>query len=222
MGAFRWISDDVISEAWDLRRDGWKLAAPDEVAVRCIAVIDAGGLDRVEWGRLLTSTCHEARRLMLVSGVNAPGERAELLQSGFGDAVGDGTSTVEYHARARRLLDLTSWVPRQRVIGPIRLDLLTRKAFADNKTLDLNPREFGLLWRLADTLGRPVSKQTLIQDVWQLGFMPETNSIAVQMSRLRSKLSVAGLSHLVTTANGGYCLSLPEPTSLQLPTYRLR
>ena len=129
---------------------------------------------------------------------------------------------IEYHARARRLLHLTSWGPRQRIIGPIRLDLLARKAFADDKTLDLHPREFGLLWRLADMPGEPVSKQTLIQDVWQLGFVPETNSIAVHMSRLRSKLSIAGLSHLVTTTPGGYCLSLPEPTSLQLPTYRLR
>ncbi|MEW9854940.1 winged helix-turn-helix transcriptional regulator [Novosphingobium sp. M1R2S20] len=224
MGAFRWISDEVMPEARDLRRDGWRLAsagAPPD----CIAVVDASGLDGIGWARLLTATCHDARRLMLVSGANAPSERANLLEAGFGDAIGDGISVVEYHARARRLLDLTSWVPRERRIGAkLRLDLISRKAFIADEALDLNPREFGLLWRLADTPGEPVSKQSLTQDVWRLGFVPETNSIAVHVSRLRSKLAVVGLSHILTTVPGGYCLSLSAHpvSSFTIPTHRLR
>jgi hypothetical protein len=44
--------------------------------------------------------------------------------------------------------------------------------------------------------------------------MPESNSIAVQMSRLRGKLALAGLAGLVETVPGAYCLrsAMLDPT----------
>ena len=62
---------------------------------------------------------------------------------------------------------------------------------------------FGLLWRLLDQPGQAVSKQTLLRDVWHLRFQPETNSLAVHVSRLRKKLGHA----VIDTVRGiGYRL----------------
>jgi DNA-binding winged helix-turn-helix (wHTH) protein len=53
-----------------------------------------------------------------------------------------------------------------------------------------------------------VGSGSLLTDIWRLAFRPETNSLAVHVSRLRSKLRVAGLDGLIeTTAEGGYRLA---------------
>ena len=108
-----------------------------------------------------------------------------------------------------RLAELARMVPRYRDLGQLRLDLLSRDGFAGGRALGLHPREFALIWRLADSPGAAVPKQALLHDVWRLNHVPETNSLAVHVSRLRSKLQTAGLQNVVrTTPAGGYFLAM--------------
>ncbi|MFD1958726.1 winged helix-turn-helix domain-containing protein [Novosphingobium panipatense] len=149
----------------------------------------------------------EDRRFILVITPSTAHEGAELLRVGFGEAVAEAIEGGEFAARAGRLAELTGWVLRHRRLGDLELDLVAREAYGHGKSLNLNPREFALIWRLADAPGETVSKQDLIHDVWRMGFVPETNSIAVHMSRLRRKLGFVGLSGIIATSpNGGYCL----------------
>jgi DNA-binding response OmpR family regulator len=212
MRRFRWVSAGPITEALDLRRIGWVLAGTDANSVdkdegeACVALVQTNGSDEDHLAHLAAITPLAERRTMLVGSVNAPESRARLLAGGFGDAVGDGTSLEELAARARRIADQAAWVPRRRKIALLELDLMSREASHDGKPLNLHPREFALLWRMAETPDEPVSKQTLALEVWRLGFLPESNSIAVHMSRLRAKLVLAGLAGLVDTVAGGYRL----------------
>lgn len=206
MGQFRWVSAEEIPETLDLRRKGWELAPQGNSEDHCIAIVDAAGIDSARWLDLMSFTRPEDRRMMLVGRANTPEARASLLSNGFGDAVGDETSLEELEARARRLAALADWVPRRRVMATLELDLLGRDVRYADKSLNLHPREFALLWRLADTPDEAVSRDALIQDVWRLGFVPESNSIAVHVSRLRRKLAARGLAGLVETAGGGYRL----------------
>jgi len=99
------------------------------------------------------------------------------------------------------------WLPDRRTVGPLLLDLQRRDCQVGGRALRLHPREFALLWRLADEPGRRVSKRSLLRDVWQLGFEPETNSLAVHVFRLRAKLAQEGLVDVVRTDPGdGYAL----------------
>lgn len=206
MGQFRWMSAEEIPEEMDLRRQGWDLASHTSSADDCVVILHATSLDSTRWLHLMTFTREEDRRTMLVGGANTPEARARLLAEGFGDAVSDGTSLQELEARAQRLADLADWIPRRRVIATLELDLLGREAKYAGKPLNLHPREFALLWRLADTPDETVDRDTLVRDVWRLGFVPESNSIAVHMSRLRRKLAIAGLAGLVEGAGRGYRL----------------
>ncbi|GAB5349196.1 crotonase/enoyl-CoA hydratase family protein [Alteriqipengyuania sp. 357] len=90
--------------------------------------------------------------------------------------------------------------------GPLRLDLFHRDAAVEGRWLALHPREFALLWRLAETPGRTVSQRTLLFDVWRLTFEPGTNRIAVHVARLRRKLAPMGLDGLIATDGPGYRL----------------
>ena len=92
------------------------------------------------------------------------------------------------------------------------LDLFHRDARQGERWLSLHPREFGVLWRLADEPGHRVSRVQLLRDVWRLNHDPETNSVEVHISRLRGKLAEFDCAGLVTTdPRGGYRLNADRP-----------
>jgi two-component system OmpR family response regulator len=204
---FRWLTANAIPLRLDLRECGWNLLPEERATEECMGVAHTMGMPPAGWVRFLSLHGRQSRRLILLVGINDAVDRARLLRLGFGEVMAEDVELAELEARAIRLAELEDTLPRYRRLGRLILDLLAREAFVDDRPLGLHPREFGLLWRLADTPDRPVSKQSLVKDVWRLGFVPETNSLAVHVSRLRGKLGIVGLEGLVETApSGGYCL----------------
>ena len=150
------------------------------------------------------------RALVLLVGVDDAAERARLLRLGFGDVLGSNSSLAEIEARALCIAARSETLPRIRNVGRLRLDLLARDGFVGDRPLGLHPREFALIWRLADSPGVPVGKRELVRDVWRMAHVPDTNSIAVHVFRLRAKLAIVGLADLIQTApSGGYWLMPP-------------
>lgn len=100
--------------------------------------------------------------------------------------------------------------PRFR-IGPIVLDLFHRDGLADGRWLRLHPREFEVLWHLAERAPEPVSQSRLLRDVWRLDFDPQTNRVAVAICRIRAKMRAVGLRGLIATVpDRGYRLRAGE------------
>ena len=147
-----------------------------------------------------------AWRLLMI-GVDDPAERARLLTMGSAEAMSAAVGLHELEARARRIDEMFGMLPRWRTIGALTLDLFHRDARCKGRWLALHPREFGLLWRLADSPGEIVTRRQLLRDVWRLGHDPETNSVEVHDSRLRAKLAAHGCEGVVLTdPRGGYRL----------------
>lgn len=155
-----------------------------------------------EWVTLSGAELSRRRRALVV-GIDDALERARLLRLGFGDAMGPQPELEELEIRALRISEAVRSLPRFRQIGPLKLDLLQRDGVVAGRPLGLHPREFGLIWRLADSPGEPVMVGSLLRDVWRMAFRPETNSLAVHISRLRAKLRVAGLDGLIETLPDG-------------------
>ena len=131
-----------------------------------------------------------------------------MLAAGFGDALPMQVALGELSVRLSRLAGGAGALPRHRRIGPVVLDLLHRDASSNGRWLALHPREFALLWRLADAPGERVPRDRLLRDVWRLAHLPETNSLEVHVSRLRAKLAAAKAAWLVETdPRGGYRLA---------------
>lgn len=101
-------------------------------------------------------------------------------------------------------------IPRFREAGDVTLDLFHRDGRVDDRWLGFHPREFELLWRLAQQPGQRMSRRELLADVWRIDYEPETNSVAVHVARVRSKLGPFGLSSILAThPEGGYYLDAP-------------
>ncbi len=110
--------------------------------------------------------------------------------------------------------DSDTLIPRFREIGDVTLDLVHRDGRVEDRWLSLHPREFELLWRLAQQPGERVTRRQLLADVWRINFEPETNSVAVHIARVRAKLAPYGLSKIVVThPDGGYYLDAPPGPS---------
>ena len=205
MRLFRWFSIGPIPTSYDLRRLGWQLLADAQSSGRGEAHALLGrphDLPMPQW-LTLTGANLAQRKWMMMIDVRESNDRARMLRLGFGDAVGLGPSLDELESRVLRLAQYAESLPRYRSHGAVRLDLLARDAFVAGRAVALHPREFALLWRLAEVPGEPIGTPELLYDVWRLSFRPETNSLAVHLSRLRAKLRTSGVDGLVETLPGG-------------------
>ena len=105
-------------------------------------------------------------------------------------------------------------MPRFIETGDVTLDLFHRDGRVDGQWLRLHPREFELLWRLAQTPRQTVTRKQLLAEVWRIENEPGTNSVAVHVARLRGKLDQFGLGRMIVTdPAGGYYLDAPPGLS---------
>jgi len=75
------------------------------------------------------------------------------------------------------------------------------------KRMDLQPQEFKLLEYLLRNAGRLVTRNMLLENVWELHFDPRTNIVETHMSRLRAKMDRGFAVELIHTVRGnGYIL----------------
>jgi two-component system, OmpR family, response regulator len=199
VSSFGWVAERREPPAqWDLRRCGWTLtrATPDAAD---ICLVDMAGQRAAQ-----PPPVPDPTRCLYI-GVRCPRERTTLLAAGAGEVVRPDVDLAELDQRARRVLASREWLPRRRDVGPLTLDLLHRDARAGERWLSLHPREFELLWRLAERPGECVSRARLLREVWRLDFEPGTNTVEVHVSRLRTKLAARGIDGLVQTVpESGY------------------
>ena len=91
--------------------------------------------------------------------------------------------------------------------GQFRLDIAQRKLFRDDRPVKLGGRALDILCMLASAGGAVVSKDEIMEKVWQ-GVIVEENNLQVHISALR-KLLASGAddgSYLVTVPGRGYRL----------------
>ncbi len=105
-------------------------------------------------------------------------------------------------------------------VGPLELDLIDRTAKRGDRRIDLRPREFRLLKYMMQRSDRLLTRATLLKDVWNYKFVPETNLVDVHMGRLRRKVDGSNEPAMIRNVRGvGFVLSAtPFPQSSSRPT----
>jgi DNA-binding response OmpR family regulator len=91
-------------------------------------------------------------------------------------------------------------------IGGIVIDSPARRVLVDGGEVELRPKEFDLLYRLASAPNTVVTREQLIADVWDENWWGPTKTLDVHINALRRKLGVAtGESGPISTIRGvGY------------------
>lgn len=125
------------------------------------------------------------------------------LRGGADDYLRKPFGFDELLARVRLRLRSVGAAPEanQLTVGPITLDLLTRRVWVDGRWLELTTREFALAEYFMRHPGEVVTREELLSSVWGLDFSPGTNVVSVYIRYLRAKI---GESRIETVRGVGY------------------
>lgn len=89
--------------------------------------------------------------------------------------------------------------------GKFRVDLVQHEAFLGDTQLEISLTEFKILRVLIESKGRIVTRERLLNDVWDLNDETQTRTVDMHISTLRKKLGSAG-EFLKTKRGVGYFL----------------
>jgi two-component system OmpR family response regulator len=107
----------------------------------------------------------------------------------------------------RRTADIHNLVLR---VGPLELDLLERSARRGDRAINLLPREFRLLEYMMRRKDQTTTRATLLKEVWNYKFVPETNLVDVHIGRLRRKIDLPHEQPIICSVRGvGFVLRAP-------------
>ncbi len=88
------------------------------------------------------------------------------------------------------------------------LNLEEGVVFAGDEKIDLSKNEFRILSMLMQGRGKIISRETLMERLWETDCYVDENTLTVNVARLRKKLADAGLNDFITTKKGqGYLIS---------------
>jgi DNA-binding response OmpR family regulator len=96
------------------------------------------------------------------------------------------------------------------VVGPLRVEPAAHRAYLDDVELDLRPKEFALLVALTSDAGKVVTRDRLLDDVWDLQWQTSTKTLDMHVHALRRKLGVRtdGRPWISTVRSVGYRFEL--------------
>ena len=88
-------------------------------------------------------------------------------------------------------------VERPQRIGPLEIDRRTRRVSVDGVEVVLSPKEFDLLSLLGEDAGAVVSRQQIMDEVWDPHWYGPTKTLDVHIASLRKKLGDPSLIETV-------------------------
>ena len=149
----------------------------------------------------------DATPILVLTARDAIDDRVTGLEAGADDYLVKPFALRELLARIRALLRRSQ--ARHDVLGyaDLTLDMTTRTVTRHDRVIPLTRTEFGLLELLLRNAGQVLSYEVILDEVWEYGDAPASNTLQVFVGFLRRKLEDGGLPRLVHNVRGiGYVL----------------
>lgn len=156
------------------------------------------------------------RPILMLTGQSHVEDRVAGLGAGADDYLTKPFDERELLARIHALLrrqQRPHATPASVALDDVVIDFEKRVATKAGAALALTKTEFALLELLAKNAGRPVSKKTILDAVWNYTRTPDTRTVDTHVWRLRKKIGDSGTQPrwITRVAGQGYCLMLPQP-----------
>lgn len=141
--------------------------------------------------------------------LTAKGETKDIVK-GFGAGVDDYMSKPfdleELDVRIKALLKGYKINLSQSIsVGELWMDKKNFEIKVNGEKIDIALKEFQLLYKLAENLGKTISRDVLIEEIWGYDFDGNERTLDVHINRLREKFPKEKYSFKITTIRGlGY------------------
>lgn len=95
-------------------------------------------------------------------------------------------------------------------VDDLLMNVKSREVLREGQQIDLTPKEYDLLLYLIQHKNEVLSREQIIQNVWNYDFVGDTNTVDVYIRHLRKKIDYGFRTQLIQTVRGvGYCLKEP-------------
>lgn len=166
-------------------------AGPEAVPALYILDIMLPGMDGLEiLGRLRADPDRREVPVIMLTARTSEMDRVKGLESGADDYVVKPFGIMELHARVKALLRRTG---RDRgentlVCGDLEIDPAAHEVRKGGERVELTHKEFELLRLLCARRGTVLSRDDILQAVWDYDFTGETRTVDMHVKTLRQKL----------------------------------
>lgn len=209
----------VASLTYSLRREGFTVEAARDgreglrLATQSppdLVILDLmlPGVDGMEVCRRLRAVSDTP--VLMLTARSEETDRVLGLELGADDYVTKPFSMRELIARVRAILRRAgrreAEDERPVIAGSLRIEPAYRRVLRDGREVPLRPREMDLLLYMAARPHRPLTRETLLRDVWKDDIATGPRTVDVHVRWLREKLEddPARPRHLVTVRGYGY------------------
>ena len=170
-------------------------------------------IDRLLGGESGLSLCRQLRDLgtrtplLVLMAKDSLEDRIACLEAGADDYCLKPYRTETFLERVNLYLQPTISNNDQLRFGELVLDLATRRALRNGRTIELTMKEYELLKYLMEHPREVLTREQILENVWGYDFLGESNVIEVYIRYLRLKIEDEGEKRLIQTVRGvGYVL----------------
>lgn len=168
------------------------------------------------------ATCQRIREfsnvpIIVVTAKGDERDRVRGLDLGADDYIVKPFSATEMLARVRAVLRRavrgSDGLTQEYIIHDnLRIELARAEVFLDNKVVYLSATEYRILLILARNMGKVLTSEQLLRDVWGAEYENEKEILWVSISRLRQKLENDPREprHIITRSGIGYTMPALE------------
>ena len=138
-------------------------------------------------------------------------DRVLGLELGADDYITKPFSPREVVARIKSVVRRSSLISIDEaplVLGPVAVDLVSRRVTVEGEPVQLTATEFDLLAHLMQHPGRVFSREQLLSEVWGYAAVVGTRTVDVHVAQVRAKLGDA--SPIRTVRGVGYSAEAPD------------
>lgn len=172
-------------------------------------------LDGFEVARRLRNTQGPAKSVPIIflTARDSTADKVEGLRLGSDDYVTKPFSVEELVERVRAVLrrsGAATPTSRRLTFADLELDEDTRDVWRAGKLIELTPTEYKLLHLLMRNARKVLTREQILEEVWQYTFSSSTSVLDTYISYLRSKVDSDGQQLIHTIRGVGYSLRLPR------------
>ncbi len=152
-----------------------------------------------------------ATPILMLTGRAELKDKVTALDAGVDDYITKPFIVDELLARMRAVLRRPKQSLKSNIliVGDLKIDLNRQKVKRGNKSVRLRRKEFSILEYLARNAGRIVSRDMILEHVWESASEPDVNIVDVHIKYLRDHIDRGFEKRVIKTVYGvGYTLDL--------------
>ncbi len=176
-----------------------------DLAILDIMLPDEDGYEIVK--KLRQNPATKKLPVIMVTAKTSEIDMVKGLDIGADDYIKKPFSIIEFITRVKAVLRHTVEQPDDKymTIGDIFLDNERHVVYVDNKGIELTYKEYELLKLLMHNAGIVLTREKIMERVWDTEFEGESRTVDMHIKTLRKKLGDSS-SHIKTVRNVGYVM----------------